>query len=45
MAEATRRKPLEPVVADRTMVTGYHFPFPGAGRIATDGKGRAFVPA
>jgi len=44
-AEATRRKLLDRAVADRTMVTGYHFPFPAAGRIAKDGNGYAFVPA
>jgi glyoxylase-like metal-dependent hydrolase (beta-lactamase superfamily II) len=45
MAEATRRKLLDRVVADKTMVTGYHFPFPAAGKIAKDGNGYAFVPA
>ena len=44
-AEATRRKLLDRAVADRTMVTGYHFPFPAAGKIAKDGNGYAFVPA
>ena len=32
------------VVADKTMVTGYHFGLPGAGKIKKDGKGYAFVP-
>lgn len=44
MAEATRRKLLDRVVADKTMVTGYHFPFPAAGKIAKDGNGYAFMP-
>jgi len=44
-AEATRRKLLDRVVADKTMVTGYHFPFPAAGRIVKDGASYAFVPA
>jgi glyoxylase-like metal-dependent hydrolase (beta-lactamase superfamily II) len=44
-AEATRRKLLDRVVADKTMVTGYHFPFPAAGRIVKDGPSYAFVPA
>jgi glyoxylase-like metal-dependent hydrolase (beta-lactamase superfamily II) len=45
MAEATRRKLLGRVAADRVMVTGYHFPFPAIGTIAKDGKGYAFTPA
>ena len=44
-AEATRRKLLDRAVADKAMVTGYHFPFPAAGKIAKDGNGYAFVPA
>jgi glyoxylase-like metal-dependent hydrolase (beta-lactamase superfamily II) len=43
MAEATRRKLLDRVVADKTMVTGYHFPFPAAGKIVKDGSGYVFV--
>jgi len=43
-AEATRRKLLDRAVADKTMVTGYHFPFPAAGKIAKDGNGFAFMP-
>jgi glyoxylase-like metal-dependent hydrolase (beta-lactamase superfamily II) len=44
-AEATRRRLLDRAVADKTMVAGYHFPFPAAGKIAKDGNGYAFVPA
>ena len=44
-AEATRRKLLDRVVADKTMVTGYHFPFPAAGRIVKDGASYAFALA
>jgi glyoxylase-like metal-dependent hydrolase (beta-lactamase superfamily II) len=44
-AEATRRRLLDRVVADRTKVTGYHFPFPAAGTIVKDGNGYAFTPA
>jgi hypothetical protein len=33
------------VVADKTMVTGYHFPFPAAGRIVKDGGSYAFALA
>jgi len=45
MAEATRRKLLDRAVADKTTVTGYHFPFPAAGKIAKDGNGYVFVAA
>ena len=44
-AEATRRKLLDRAVADKALVTGYHFPFPAAGRIAKDGNGYVFVAA
>ena len=44
-AEATRRKLLDRVVADKTMVAGYHFPFPAAGKIAKNGNGYTFVAA
>lgn len=45
MAEETRRKLFDRIVADKTMVAGYHFPFPAAGRIARDGDGYAFIAA
>ena len=41
LAEATRRKLLDRVVADKIMICGYHFPFPGAGKIEKDGTGYA----
>ena len=31
---ASRRKLLDRVIADKVMICGYHFPFPGAGCIA-----------
>ena len=31
-------------VADRAIMTGYHYGVPGAGRIEKDGDGYAFVP-
>jgi glyoxylase-like metal-dependent hydrolase (beta-lactamase superfamily II) len=40
-AEASRRKLLDRVIADKIMICGYHFPFPGAGTIAKDGSGYA----
>jgi len=42
-AEASRRKLLDRVVADKLMICGYHFPFPGAGTIAKDGTGYALT--
>jgi glyoxylase-like metal-dependent hydrolase (beta-lactamase superfamily II) len=43
LAEASRRKLLDRVVADKLMICGYHFPFPAAGRIAKDGTGYALT--
>lgn len=45
LAEATRRKLFDWVVADKSKVAGYHFPFPAAGSIVKDGTGYAFIPA
>jgi len=44
-AEATRRKLLDRVVADKVTITGYHFPFPAVGTIVKDGSGYAFTLA
>jgi glyoxylase-like metal-dependent hydrolase (beta-lactamase superfamily II) len=44
-AEANRRRLLDRAVTDRLIVTGYHFPFPIAGRMARDGQGFRYVPA
>jgi glyoxylase-like metal-dependent hydrolase (beta-lactamase superfamily II) len=43
LAEASRRKLLDRVIADKTRICGYHFPFPGAGIIAKDGTGYALT--
>jgi glyoxylase-like metal-dependent hydrolase (beta-lactamase superfamily II) len=43
MAEASRRKLLDRVIADKVQICGYHFPFPGAGTIAKDGAGYALT--
>jgi len=40
-AEATRRKLLDRVIADKIPICGYHFPFPGGGTIRKDGSGYA----
>jgi glyoxylase-like metal-dependent hydrolase (beta-lactamase superfamily II) len=42
-AEASRRKLLDRVIADKVMICGYHFPFPGAGTIQKDGAGYALT--
>lgn len=44
MAEATRRKTFDRVVADKLLVTGYHWGMPGAGTLQKDGNGYALVP-
>ncbi len=44
MAEATRRKTFDRVVADKLIVTGYHWGMPGAGTLTKDGKGYVFKP-
>ncbi len=44
VAEATRRKTLDRVIADKITATGYHWGMPGAGTIQKDGNGYALVP-
>ena len=44
-AVATRRKLIDRVIADKMMICGAHFPFPGAGKFAKDGDGYAFSSA
>jgi len=39
MAEATRRKMFDRIVADKIIATGYHWGMPGAGTVAKDGNG------
>ncbi len=42
-AEATRRAMMDRLIADKMMVAGFHFPFPGTGMIAKDGAGYALT--
>jgi glyoxylase-like metal-dependent hydrolase (beta-lactamase superfamily II) len=42
-AEASRRAMMDRVIADKIAISGYHFPFPGAGTIAKDGAGYALT--
>ncbi|MFV0298082.1 MAG: MBL fold metallo-hydrolase, partial [Hyphomicrobiaceae bacterium] len=44
MAEVARRKLFDAAVADGTVLTGYHWGMPGAGRIKKDGKGYVLEP-
>jgi glyoxylase-like metal-dependent hydrolase (beta-lactamase superfamily II) len=43
-AEETRRKVYDQLVADRIVVQGYHYAFPGAGYIEKDGDGYRVNP-
>jgi len=44
MAVVTRRKLIDRVIADKMMICGAHFPFPGAGAFAKDGDAYSFTP-
>jgi hypothetical protein len=44
MAAITRRKIVDRVIADRMMICGAHFPFPGLGTFVKDGGAYAFTP-
>ena len=44
LAVTTRRSLLDRVIADKMMICGAHFPFPGAGQFAKDGAGYTFTP-
>jgi glyoxylase-like metal-dependent hydrolase (beta-lactamase superfamily II) len=43
-AEATRRKVYDMMVAEKLLVQGFHYPFPGLGHIEKDGGGYRVVP-
>ena len=43
-AVATRRKLIDRVIADKMMICGAHFPFPGRGTFTRDGNAYAFAP-
>jgi glyoxylase-like metal-dependent hydrolase (beta-lactamase superfamily II) len=44
-AAASRKQLIDMAVADKMMVLGYHFPFPGLGTIVSDGLSHRFAPA
>ena len=43
-AEATRRGLFDRLAADRTLIAGYHWPFPGLGYVRKEGDGYEMVP-
>jgi glyoxylase-like metal-dependent hydrolase (beta-lactamase superfamily II) len=45
MAEATRRKTYDMIVAEKLPVQGFHYPFPGLGHLEKSGDGYRVVPA
>jgi glyoxylase-like metal-dependent hydrolase (beta-lactamase superfamily II) len=45
VAEATRRKVYDMLVADKMRVQGFHYPFPANGFVEKDGNGYRLVPA
>ncbi len=44
MAEETRRKVYDMLVADKMMIQGFHYPFPSLGHVEKDGSGYRVVP-
>ncbi|MDA9008991.1 MBL fold metallo-hydrolase [Alphaproteobacteria bacterium] len=45
IAVATRKRLLDQVSTEKTMILGYHFPFPGLGHIVPNGLNHRFVPS
>ena len=45
VAETTRRRVYDMLVAEKLQVQGFHYPFPGLGNIEKDGSGYRVVPA
>ena len=45
MAEVTRRKVYDMIVAEKLMIQAFHAPFPGIGHLEKTGDGYRFVPA
>lgn len=44
MAVTARRRIIDQVIADKMMICGAHFPFPGLGTFVKDGNAYAFTP-
>lgn len=45
LAEKSRRRVYDMMVADKLMVQGFHYPFPGLGNVEKDGGGYRVMPA
>ena len=45
LAEQTRRKVYDMAIADKLLIQGFHFPFPGRGYVEKSGSGYRLVPA
>jgi glyoxylase-like metal-dependent hydrolase (beta-lactamase superfamily II) len=45
LAEKTRRRVYDMIVAEKLQVQGFHYPFPGIGNVVKDGDGYRVVPA
>ena len=45
VAEKTRRRVYDMVVAEKLQLQGFHYPFPGLGNIEKDGSGYRVIPA
>ena len=45
VAEKTRRRVYDMVVAEKLMLQGFHYPFPGLGHVVKEGDGYRVVPA
>jgi glyoxylase-like metal-dependent hydrolase (beta-lactamase superfamily II) len=45
LAEKTRRKVYDMMVAEKLQVQGFHYPFPGLGNVEKDGSGYRVIPA
>jgi glyoxylase-like metal-dependent hydrolase (beta-lactamase superfamily II) len=45
LAEKTRRRVYDMVVAEKLAVQGFHYPFPGLGHVEKDGSGYRVIPA
>ena len=45
VAEKTRRRVYDMVVADKLLLQGFHYPFPGLANVEKDGSGYRVIPA
>ena len=44
MAETTRRKVYDMLVAEKMLVQGFHYPFPSLGHVEKEGSGYRLMP-